>query len=331
MRKSILIFLLFITCFPCSIKAQNWTKANGINTDICITTFVENSGKIYAGGQRMWREGTIQMPKFLSEPKLFESVDCGKTWKELVFSPNENSTAIAIIISGDRIITCGRKGQSQIDWIGSTQFSDDFGKSWNEATGIPSDVSISQLRKNNANKLIAFGQRMWREGTTFYSDPKAYVSEDNGSTWSEYITITKELSSVSEAYISPNRVIVAGRKGQTQVDWIGAVYFSDNNGNNWIEAKGIPSDISVSNIIEHKGKLIAVGNKMWREGFAFLSKAKSFISEDNGANWKEYIVITDDISTAQATIIKDGFMLISGRLGQAEVDWKGGLLFSPVN
>ena len=52
-------------------------------------------------------------------------------------------------------------------------------QNWTIAEGIPSDVSITSLQEYNGS-IIAFGQRMWREGFQFFSEPKSYISEDNG-------------------------------------------------------------------------------------------------------------------------------------------------------
>ena len=306
-------------------NAQIWTKAEGIPSDVSITSLQEYNGNIIAFGQRMWREGF----NFFSEPKSYCSEDNGASWHEYINLDNGNSTANTFLISDGRIITSGRKGDTQLDWVGAVCVSDDNGVSWEEVNGIPSDISITKIQKWEG-KIIAFGLKQWREGMQFFSEPKSFISVDNGNTWSPFITITNNLSTTNSLMISNGRIITSGREGETQLDWIGAIYYTDDNGSTWTRANGLPTDISVSEIVSHNGNLVAAGQRQWREGMNFLSEAKLYLSKDNGVTWTEYISVTPDISTATPLVINNGRLLTGGRVGQTQVDWVGAILYTDL-
>lgn len=305
------------------MQAQDWKPSTGIPSDVSITSIFDSNNELIAFGQKMWREGT----NFLSEPKSFISQDNGETWMDYINIDPKISTANTLCISNDRIITSGRKGEAQLDWIGTIVYSDDNGKQWIEATGLPSDIAITNIKKID-NDLFAFGQRQWREGMNFLSEPKAYVSKDNGSTWEEFIKITPELSSIAAFSINNNRIMASGRNGETQIDWVGALFYTDDNGNAWIKASGIPEDISITQIQPYEDTIIAVGQRQWREGMNFLSEPKSYISKDNGETWMEFIQMDPELSTSNSLSIKNGRLITSGRIGQAQLDWIGGVVFT---
>ena len=230
------IFVLIVMCSTCLLNAQSkWIKAEGINHEVSITSLQEYNGSIIAFGQRQWREGVA----FISEPKAYISEDNGCSWKEFDMTYNGNSTANTLLISDNRIITSGRKGDVQLDWVGGVLYSDDNGSTWHEASSIPSDMSITKIIKKD-DELVAFGQRQWREGMGFFSEPKSYISKDNGCSWMPFITITSELSTTNSLIVKNGRVIVSGREGPTQVEWAGAIYYTDDNGLTWIKAQGLP-------------------------------------------------------------------------------------------
>lgn len=328
MRKLFIksIMTLFVTSLTTlSANSQNWTKAEGVPTEVSIISLQEYKGNIVAFGQLMWREES----KFLSEPKSFISEDNGKTWKEYISIKNDNSTANSLLFTDGRVITSGRKGENQLDWIGAVCVSDDNGASWKEVEGIPSDISINKIQKWEG-KIIAFGLKQWREGYKFYSEPKSFVSEDNGNTWTPFITITSKLSTANSLMISKGRIITSGREGENQLDWTGAIYFTEDNGEHWTRAEGTPTDISITEIVSYDGTLVAAGQKQWREGMNFLSEAKLYQSKDNGTTWSEFIPVTKEISTAMPLVIKDGRIITAGRLGQAQLDWFGAVFYTDI-
>lgn len=324
-KKLKFLAFVFLVCASTTLSAQEWIKGKNIPQDISITSLQEYEGNIIAFGQRQWREGT----QFFSEPRSFISKDNGTTWEDYINLDNGNTTANTLFFSNGRILTSGRKGDPQLDWIGALCFSDDGGNSWNEAAGVPQDISISKIQKWEG-KLIAFGLKQWREGFQFFSEPKSFVSEDNGITWKPFVTITSQISTANSLMISNNRIITSGREGETQLDWYGAIFYTDDNGDNWTKANGLPSDVAVSEIVPYDGSLIAAGQRQWREGMQFFSEAKLYRSDDNGANWVEFIPLTKEISTAVPLLIKDGRIITAGRLGQAQMDWAGALVYSDL-
>lgn len=320
MKKSLLSVISLLLCVIAN--AQEWKMATGIGQSNSVTSIFEDDGKLYAFGIKMWREGN----GIASEPISFLSEDNGVSWKEYIKVAPQNSTANSLCISDGRMITSGRKGEVQIEWIGAVCYSDDNGNTWNEAKGIPSDISIQQIKRMD-NKLIAFGQRQWKKGKKFLSEAKSYVSEDNGISWNEYISITKELTTASSLVINDGRIITSGRLGQAEKEWKGGMFYTDNNGKKWKESKGIPEDISITQIQEYDGKLYAVGQKQRKKGKKYLSEAKSYVSKNNGESWKEFIKVTDKITTANSLYISNGRLITSGRLGQAQMDWVGGVVY----
>lgn len=326
MKNSFFFLLSFVTMssiITSSAYAQEWTKSIGIPTEVSITSLQENNGHIIAFGQKMWREGN----NFLSEPMSFISENNGNSWKEYININNGNSTANTLLFADNRIISSGRKGESQLDWVGAVCISDDNGLTWKEVEGIPSDISITKIQKWGG-QIIAFGMRQWREGMQFFSEPKTFVSTDNGSAWTPFITVTSNLSTINTLMISNGRVITSGREGEAQLDWIGAIYYTDDDGSSWKQADGLASDISVTEIVSYNGGLIAAGQKQWREGMNFLSEAKLYQSKDNGASWTEFLPVTNEISTAQCLIVRDGRVITGGRLGQTQTDWVGAVFYT---
>lgn len=95
---------------------------------------------------------------------------------------------------------------------------------WKVVSGIPEDVSI--------NMMIEYNGKIFAGGLCFCNNhidsvSKLYVSVDNGYSWKE-IKAPDELSTISTMIINDNRLIVAGRKGATEQQWHGAVYYIDN-------------------------------------------------------------------------------------------------------
>jgi len=321
------LFLLIMVCSTCLLNAQSkWAKAEGINHEMSITSLQKHNDSIIAFGQRQWREGMA----FLSEPKAYISVDNGCSWKEFDMKYNGNSTANTLLISDNRIITSGRKGDVQLDWVGAVLYTDDNGNTWHEVSSIPSDVSITKIVKNG-NKLVAFGQRQWREGTVFFSEPKSYISEDNGCSWRPFVTITPELSTTNSLIIKNGRVITSGREGPTQVEWVGAIYYTDDNGSTWVKAQGLPKDIAISDIVSYGDKLIAGGQRQWLENGQFQTKSLVYVSDDNGNTWTLLMEITDELSSALPICVSNGRIMTAGRLGPAQLDWVGALFYADFN
>lgn len=74
---------------------------------------------------------------------------------------------------------------------------------------------------------MAVGQRQWQDGVNFLSEPKSYISKDNGETWVEFNTMDPELSTSNSLCIRNGRMITSGRIGQTQMDWTGGVVYTN--------------------------------------------------------------------------------------------------------
>ena len=324
LKKSVLISS-FLTCAFCYTNAQEWNSSEGIPSQMSVTTIFVNNDELIAFGQKMWREEN----KFFSEPKSYVSKDNGETWSEYINIDPKISTANTLCISENRIITSGRKGETQLDWVGAVVYSDDNGEQWNEATGLPTDIAITNIKRIN-NDLFAFGQRQWREGMNFFSEPKAYISKDNGTSWEEFIKITPELSSVEAFSINNNRVMASGRHGAFQVDWKGALFYSDDNGNAWAKASGIPEDVAITQIQPYEDSIVAVGQREWRDGINFFSEPKSFISKDNGETWEEFIAMDPELTTSFSLCIRNGRIITSGRVDPSQMDQVGGVVYTDL-
>ena len=317
-----IVFIIFLLTGAFVTRAQDWQQVKGIASDISVTALCEDDNNIVAFGIRMWREGV----NYYSEPKSFISKDNGESWSEYVKLDKGFTTVNTLLISNDRLITSGRKGEPQLDWEGALCYSDDNGATWTEVSSIPSDIAITKIQKYG-NTIMAFGQKQWREGYQVFSEPKAFISTDNGSTWNPFIEITKELSTSNSLLLSNGRIITSGRLGQVQMDWIGAVFYTDDNGITWKKAEGLPSELSTTDIKEYQGKLIAVGHRQWREGYQYYSEPKSYISEDNGSTWKEYLTITGDLTSISTMLISNDRLFVSGRFGPTQMDWVGAMFY----
>ena len=321
MRSVLSIVALLAIAF--NVSAQDWVKAEGISTQMSVTSIQENDGKLVAFGQKQWRENM----NFFSEPCAYSSTDNGATWTLMDVIYNGNSTANTLLFTDGRIITSGRDGDVQLDWVGAVKYSDDNGYTWIQVTTIPSDNSITKIQKYDG-KLYAFGQKQWREGFAFYSEPRSYVSEDNGATWAPFVTITPALSTSNSLLMNNGRILTSGREGQTQVEWIGAVYYTDDNGATWTKAQGLPTDMAVTEIIVCGEKLIAGGQRQWMENFVVYSEPLLFVSEDNGTTWTKFIPVTKELSSVLPVFLNDGRLMVAGRLGATQMDWYGALFYA---
>lgn len=321
--KFVVAVVLLLT--TSNIYALDWNASQGIPEDVSITSINSDGLKTYAFGIRMWMEDN----QMKSEPRSFISSDNGKSWEVFMTIQNDLSTISAFLMSNNRLITCGRKGQAQLDWIGGVYYTDNNGESWFEAKGIPKDVSINKFQKNG-NILMAVGQRIWREGTNFLSEPRCFISNDNGMNWSAGIKITDQISTCNSVLENDERIIVSGRFGPTQLDWIGAVMYTDDEGVTWYRSKGLDDDIAITEIRCYNGKLYAIGQKQWRDGMAFLSEAKYFVSEDNGVSWTPGAKIGLDLTSASTLNINNNIFITAGRKGQAQFNWIGEVIYTNI-
>lgn len=301
-----------------NIYALDWKVSQGIPEDVSITSMNSDGANTYAFGLRMWMEEN----QLKSEPRSFISSDNGKSWEVFMTIRNNLSTISAFLMSDNRLITCGREGQAQLDWTGSVYYTDNNGESWLEAKGIPEDISINKFQKDGTI-LMAVGQRIWREGMDFLSEPRCYISSDNGMNWSAGIRITDQISTCNSVLKNDGRIIVSGRFGPTQLDWVGAIMYTDDEGATWSRSKGLDDDIAITEIKSYNGKLYAIGQKQWRDGMAFLSEAKYFVSEDNGTSWTPGAEIGLDLTSASTLNIIDNVFMTAGRKGQAQFNWIG--------
>lgn len=296
----------------------------GIPSEASITFFQQYDNHLYASGTKMWREGM----QFKSEPVLYQSVDGGMSWTSAQYpSCPLLSTYSFVFFNEKRIIVAGRKGETQVEWIGAICYSDDNGSTWKEASGIPSDVSIVRVTKDG-NAIVAYGQKQWKEGYQFLSEPQMYVSRDNGASWVNYMIATSELSTVAACAISSGRTVIAGRLGQAQMVWKGAIFFTDDNGNNWQKSSGIPEDFNIASFLVHNNKIFAFGCKSWQENYVFHSVSKAYVSNDKGKSWEECSCIPSELSNISAAIVFKDHLFTSGRKGDVQVDWVGGVYYS---
>ena len=130
MRSVLSIVALLAIAF--NVSAQDWVKAEGISTQMSVTSIQENDGKLVAFGQKQWRENM----NFFSEPCAYSSTDNGATWTLMDVIYNGNSTANTLLFTDGRIITSGRDGDVQLDWVGAVKYSDDNGYTWIQVTTI---------------------------------------------------------------------------------------------------------------------------------------------------------------------------------------------------
>ena len=311
------LLLASITCY-----SHDWKTCEGISSQVSISA-MQKEGGLYAGGTRMWREGQA----FHSEPALYTSED-GSTWQEAIYPKcSMLSSYNVLFFAGKRILAAGRKGETQLDWVGAVCYSDDNGNTWKQSEGIPENISITSIYASGS-LVIALGQRQWREGYMMYSEPKAYVSLDMGASWNNYVTITDQLSSISSAIDNNNRILVTGRVGQAQMNWVGGVFYTDNQGSQWNQSTGIDSDVAITAFATYKDMLVAFGQKQWMENYQMHSEPKAYISKDNGQTWGAWIEIPSQLTSISAVYLEDNKIFLTGRIGEAGIDWVGGVLYT---
>ena len=311
------LLLASITCY-----SHDWKTCEGISSQVSISA-MQKEGGLYASGTKMWREGQA----FHSEPALYTSED-GSTWQEAIYPKcSMLSSYNVLFFAGKRILAAGRKGETQLDWVGAVCYSDDNGNTWKQSEGIPENISITSIYASGS-LVIALGQRQWREGYMMYSEPKAYVSLDMGASWNNYVTITDQLSSISSAIDNNNRILVTGRVGQAQMNWVGGVFYTDNQGSQWNQSTGIDSDVSITTFAKYKDMLVALGQKQWMENYQMHSEPKAYISKDNGQTWGAWIEIPSQLTSISAVYLEDNKIFLTGRIGEAGIDWVGGVLYT---
>lgn len=310
------LLLASATCY----SDDSWKACEGISSQVSIRS-IQKNGLLYASGTRMWREGQA----FHSEPALYTSTD-GSAWKESNHPQcSMLSSYNALYFAGSRIIASGRKGEAQLDWVGAICYSDDNGNTWKQSEGIPENISITSIYESGSF-VIALGQRQWREGYAMYSEPKAFVSMDNGASWSNYVIITDQLSTIASAIEINNRIIVTGRVGQAQMNWVGGVFYTDDNGSKWLQSSGVPSDVAVSAFATYKDFLVAFGQKQWMENYLMHSKPVIYFSKDNGLTWEKWFSLPNELTSISAVYFEGDKLFVAGRIGEASIDWVGGVL-----
>lgn len=322
-NRFILIFSVLLLASTTCYSDNSWKKCDGISSQVSIQS-IQKNGLLYASGTRMWREGQV----FHSEPVLYSSADGGSVWQESSHPQCSMLSSYSVLyFAGKRIIASGRKGETQLDWVGAVCYSDDNGNTWKQSEGIPENISITSIYASGS-LVIALGQRQWREGYMMYSEPKAYVSLDMGASWNNYVTITDQLSSVASAIDSNNRILVTGRVGQAQMNWVGGVFYTDNQGSQWNQSTGIDSDVAITAFATYKDMLVAFGQKQWMENYQMHSEPKAYVSKDNGQTWETWMEIPSQLTSISAVYLEGNNIFLAGRIGEAGLDGVGGVLYT---
>lgn len=90
----------------------------------------------------------------------------------------------------------------------------------------------------------------------------------------------------------------------------------------WAPSNDIPTNVSISAIIEYNGILYAGGTQVID---VHNSHAVIYISKDLGTTWEKFVKITDEISSLSAMFIKNNTLIVAGRKGQVQQEWQGGI------
>jgi photosystem II stability/assembly factor-like uncharacterized protein len=289
MKHIIKILYLIILFCGVSLSQQNSWKHLGGPLGGTIHDFSINSkGEIFAGAY------TNVMEPFYFRG-LFKSTDQGQSWIKIE-SQYGDFDVIGIYISKEGHIWIGTNFQDRI------YRSTDNGKTWDKkSNGI------------NVGKIWAFGQS--NDGVLFAGDGSyghLYRSTDYGESWNE-VAYLQAMVFATDKY---NKVF-AGVKG--------GLYFSTNNGINWIQDT-VFKDTEVSAILIDSLNNIYVGT-----GYNYPGKGVYF-SSNGGQNWaylglngkKVRSLALDSKNNLYAGTINDAIMMTSDK-GQTWVQLKNGI------
>ncbi len=194
--------------------------------------------------------------------KLFRSDDQGSTWKEISGDltrgfPENFQKLMGRSWSMDEMVS--KSSMAQIVTIAESPLNEnilfvgsgdgliysttDGGKSWMKASsidGLPQYARVHQIIASNFNKLVAYAAcHNFHDGDY---RPYLYKTEDGGKTWKSINSNLPEMGStytIAEDHVDGNLLFTGTQFG---------VFFSNNEGNEWIPLKnGLPT-IQVMNL-----------------------------------------------------------------------------------
>jgi photosystem II stability/assembly factor-like uncharacterized protein len=303
MKMLIILFISIFVLEACSTNSTGPEEKNGQIKATSITT--RGSNEIFV----------------TTLDGLYKSADNGQTWTPL---NNFQSSLVSISPNGNIFFTSHSKTGTYTSRE-SLWRSTDGGNTFT-VTGWVHEISANSLIEINFNhqghifawKLFDGLFRSTNQGDSwdrltygiinappfiapddlFYTSFDAvYSSEDNGDNWLKVFELKDNTgdttySCVALAFNATNRIFCGVNVWHFLGDSVetGMIYYSDDNGNNWIKSSALNSNIT------H----LAINSK--DNIFAINDQNEIFICKDNGIHWNRVSTISTDESIRKIII-----------------------------
>ncbi len=228
---------------------------------------------------------------------IVKSTD-GINWGSNIDISNNVYTINKIIFNGSTWVIVGsinHVGYGQYDYKAALWVSTDYGNNWTEII-LDNNTPSNIYKAHVINDITYTGNRWICVGLSESTINFAFVrfSDDNCNTWYDASNQSGITNPGSITYVKiKNRLIVMGSVNS----YGNNIYYSDDNGNNWIKSPGSVPNNGAQFWSHFNGSRIITGGYKWTNP----GETNSLYSDDNGMSWyklpninDKYVILTID-------------------------------------
>jgi photosystem II stability/assembly factor-like uncharacterized protein len=141
-----------------------WSRLSAIDAERSLD-IIEAGSVLLCGSRRTASHAT----------SVFRSTDRGRSWTEVVLDAKRWQNVESLIHLGDGVVLAGVGGM-ETEGVARIFRSQDYGKTWQRITEIPSENDVMQFLRVDGRILASFRDHA-----------EIFASDDGGSTWSRVV------------------------------------------------------------------------------------------------------------------------------------------------